>query len=368
MRTFLKKQKPTLMCLVLLLTVFISASAFASDAMGNLVKVKQASDWQGGEFSGVAYSDAQSGLMLEKAGDAYKQNGTYITKALSLPSFNRLVPSWNALTPEGTHITIDVQFRVKDQWSDWLSLGEWGIKYERKSATGSKNALGSVDIDTVMVSGDNLADAVKIKIGFFGDGKNTPVLQQLTATSYATSITPETALTVSGTWERELDLPRHSQVIEDPEVAGRICSPTSLAMVLGYYGIDKTTKDIYELAYDAGADIYGNWPFNTAVAGSFGLEAYVDYYFSVDELKQRIAEGIPVICSIKFKSGQLQGAPISSTSGHLVVVRGFVTRNDQTYVITNDPAAASNDEVRREYQIEQFARGWKGWVYIVKKR
>lgn len=362
------KQKSTLICLALLIVLAVSATILASDAMGNLVRLKQASDWTSGELTGVTVNADKSGLVLQKVGDVYQQSGTYITRALPLPAFNRAVPSWNVITPEGTHITVEIQFRVNNQWSDWLSLGEWGTYYLRKSATGSKNAMGSIDTDTLMVSGDVPADALKIKVGLFGDGKNTPLLQELAATSYLTSAAPETTVTVPGTWQRELDVPQRSQMIENQEVAGRICSPTSLSMVLAYYGFDKTTKDIYDLAYDTGADIYGNWPFNTAVAGSFGLEGYVDYYFTVDELKQRIAEGIPVICSIKFKSGQLQGAPISSTNGHLVVVKGFVTRDGQEYVICNDPAASSNAEVRREYKVEQFARVWKGWVYIITKR
>lgn len=362
------KKKLEFVSLALLLTLLITSTVLASEAMGNLVKLKQATDWATGEFTGVALNTDKSGVVLEKVGDTYQQTGTYLTGVLPLPAFNRAVPSWNALTPEGTHITIDIQFKVNNQWSDWLSLGAWGTSYARKSADGSKNAMGSIDTDTLMVSGDTPADALRIKIGLYGDGKNTPILEELAVTSYLTSATPETTVAVTGTWQRELDVPQRSQMIENQEVAGRICSPTSLSMVLAYYGIDKTTKEIYDLAYDTGADIYGNWPFNTAVAGSFGLEGYVDYYFTVDELKQRIAEGIPVICSIRFKSGQLQGAPISSTNGHLVVVKGFVTRDGQEYVICNDPAAMSNAEVRREYKVEQFAGVWKGWVYIISKR
>lgn len=362
------KKKLTTGIFVLLLIALVSSTMVASEMMGTLVKLKQASDWAGGEMTGVVINPDQSGtLILEKMGETYQQQGTYISKVIEVSPFNQLVPSWNAATPQGSYITVDVQFRVDGQWSEYLTLGEWGIFHQSRSASRS-TALGYTSIDTIMVSNGKLADAFRFKVGLYGDGHTSPTVQLLTATAFNSNHPPANSIPVPEGYLTELTVPKRSQMIEDGLVAGRICSPTALAMVLEYYGINKTTKEIYDLVYDHGGDIYGNWPFNTAVAGSFGFEAYVDYYFSVDEIKQRVAEGIPVICSIKFKPGQLLGAPITSTNGHLIVAIGFVIRDGQEYVICNDPAASTPEEARREYMIEQFARAWKGWVYIINKQ
>ena len=39
-------------------------------------------------------------------------------------------------------------------------------------------------------------------------------------------------------FEKDLDVPYYSQMVRDYKIANRICSPTSVAMVLSYYGFD----------------------------------------------------------------------------------------------------------------------------------
>ena len=46
--------------------------------------------------------------------------------------------------------------------------------------------------------------------------------------------------------------------------------------------------------------------------------------------------GIPLVASVSFGAGQLDGAPISSSNGHLLVIVGFEADGD---VVVNDPAA-----------------------------
>ena len=69
------------------------------------------------------------------------------------------------------------------------------------------------------------------------------------------------------------------------------------------------------------------------------------------------ASGIPLVVSIRFARGELTGAPISSTSGHLVVLAGLTAAGDP---IVMDPAAPSDATVRRTYDRAQFERAWIG--------
>ena len=62
----------------------------------------------------------------------------------------------------------------------------------------------------------------------------------------------------------------------------------------------------------------GNWAFNTANAATRTGNAFVTPMRNLNEAGLFIAAGIPVVATIEFGSGQLDGVPISSTAGHLV--------------------------------------------------
>jgi hypothetical protein len=109
------------------------------------------------------------------------------------------------------------------------------------------------------------------------------------------------------------------------------------------------------MTWDHAYDGAGNWPFNTAYASSFvGLDAFVTRLRSLEDLEQFIAAGIPVITSQAFRADELDGAGYDS-AGHLLVVVGFTTTGD---VVVNDPAAPSNEAVRRIYPRAQFEQVW----------
>ena len=98
----------------------------------------------------------------------------------------------------------------------------------------------------------------------------------------------------------------------------------------------------------------GNWPFNTAYAGSFeGLSAYVSRFEGFGNLESWIEKGLPVICSVSFDL--LRGLPLSPTeSGHLVVLVGFTKDGDP---VINDPAFKK--QVRKIYPRHDFENAWK---------
>ena len=70
---------------------------------------------------------------------------------LSFP-FNELVSSWNAHTPDGTWIQVEVQPQINDgHWAKWYILGRWSSSdytFHRTSVGGQGNADGFVSIDT----------------------------------------------------------------------------------------------------------------------------------------------------------------------------------------------------------------------------
>src|SRR5262249_56206178 len=57
-----------------------------------------------------------------------------------------------------------------------------------------------------------------------------------------------------------LSVPALSQMEANPALASRICSPTSVAMVLGYLGVGVTPERLAADVFHPALDIYGVWP------------------------------------------------------------------------------------------------------------
>ena len=118
--------------------------------------------------------------------------------------------------------------------------------------------------------------------------------------------------------------------------------------------------------YDYNYQGAGNWRFNVAYAGRFGLTGAVTQLRSLAAAEQFVKAGVPLVISIAFGSGKLDGAPIKSTNGHLMVIAGFEANGD---VIANDPAAPNDDTVQRTYNRAQFEQAWQeatgGIVYLL---
>jgi hypothetical protein len=109
----------------------------------------------------------------------------------------------------------------------------------------------------------------------------------------------------------------------------------------------------------------GNWPFNTAYAGSLnGMRAYVTRFSDIPELEDWIAAGIPVVISARYDL--LQDRRAEDLNGHLTVCRGFTENGD---LVINDPwTNLKVESVRHIYKRENVRRAWAtshNTVYLV---
>jgi hypothetical protein len=144
------------------------------------------------------------------------------------------------------------------------------------------------------------------------------------------------------------------------------CSPTSVSMVLARWLSDSgpceprvraAVAGVYDHVYRG----HGNWPFNTAYAFHAARQSGVDLTACVTRLpdlaaaEPYLAAGIPLVLSYGWRAGELAGAPIPTSNGHLVVLAGFDSRGDP---IIHDPAAPTNATVRRTYRRDQIERLW----------
>jgi peptidase C39-like protein len=310
--------------------------------------------------------------------------------------FMELVSSWNAETPVGTWIQVEMHATAAGDGhaTKWFVLGRWAYgetDIHRTSVGGQGDKDGSIAIDTFLPKNPMSAYQLRLSLYRAVGTSATPrvtsvgavVSDPVTIKPYAPSTT-----TMSGTVE--LSVPRYSQEIHKGEYpqfdnGGEAwCSPTSTSMVVAYWGrgpapadyayvlrdypatsdpwVDYTARYVFDYHYNGA----GNWPFNTAYAAHFGLQSQVTQLHSLAEAEQFIKAGIPLVASIAFNSGKLDGFFFKSTNGHLMVIVGFTAQGNP---IVNDPASPDDASVRHVYDRAQFEDAWMsasgGIVYVI---
>ncbi len=312
--------------------------------------------------------------------------------------FDELIPSWDATTPRDSWVQIQVRGRSESgRLSKWYTMANWSAGDARFHRT----SLGSQADDLAQVAVDTLK--TRYSMGFTAWQLNVTLLRRegTTATPSVDTVGAMTSHLPSVSRVRtsspgvasgigRLRLPTYSQMIHQgdyPEYDGggeAWCSPTSVSMVLGYYGrlpsererswvpaghpnpwVDHAARSQYDYGFDGA----GNWSFSAAYAANHADSAFVTRLRNLREAERFIKAGIPLAASVKFARGELTGAPISSTNGHLLVIVGFTAEGD---VIVNDPAAPRNRTVVRTYDRGQFENAWipksGGLVYVIRNR
>ncbi|GLX01217.1 membrane protein [Microtetraspora sp. NBRC 16547] len=329
-----------------------------------------------------------------------------------------LVPSWTANTPPGSWLQVDVQARTAGgSLTKWYCMGRWAegdTDVHRTSLPGQGDQDGDVAVDTFVAT--RPITAYRIRVTLYGEGarvrsvnvmassvppggpasavsagaqvpapadpstRSTAIAQsrqdaRLTGIARIAKTSRSARAPRAGTAGVELNVPCRSQMVHTghhPEWDGggdAWCSPASFTMVLSYWGrgpapedldwvspddpcpgVDHAARHMYDHSYQG----TGNWPFGVAYAGRYGLDGFVTRLRSLSELELFVCAGIPVITSQSFKEHELPGAGYS-TSGHIMVVTGMTPAGD---VIANDPAAPSDEAVRRVYPREAFENVW----------
>ena len=226
-------------------------------------------------------------------------------------------------------------------------------------------------MDTDILRLREKACKLKVRINLYNDSgsTNTIKLVNFVLTDATLPYNPEEAEGTSAKLaKKRLEVPPISQMAQQIQYSRDICSPTSLAMLLNFYGIKKTPVEISEKVMDNRNGIYGNWLFNTMYASTKNLYAFVARLNTVEEAARYLELGIPVIASITFGPDELKNSPLKKTAGHLVLIKGL---DEKGNFIVNDPAAPSDARVETVYSRKEFAAAWLknkfGTSYIIVK-
>ena len=278
---------------------------------------------------------------------------TTFAKALNVRETARLqfeparsgVVSWNTLAPAGR-----LRFRLLRALtpaSAWYDYVEWHPS-GRKSFSPQSDRDG-VYVDVDVITAQTPFDGIELH----GDGIDFSLL----AFSAPGRVTPSRAYSGGAPI---LEVPALSQYVVDGERGW--CSPASLAMVTSFHAIPTTVEQAAHAVLDRAYNGTGNWSFNTAYAGSLGLRAVVAYLRNLDHAQRLIERKLPVIASYSWSEGELPGAPLERSDGHLAVLCGFTPQGDCAF---NDPAAPG---VRVVYPREALEAVWlrnNGVAYVI---
>src|SRR5262249_11846541 len=151
-----------------------------------------------------------------------------------------------------------------------------------------------------------------------------------------------------------LPVPALSQMDADRALASRICSPTSVAMVLGYLGAGVSPERLAAEMFHPALDLYGVWPAAVCAAGRRGVLGYLLRFPDWAAAAWCLDHGLPIVASLRYEAGELTGAAIPETTGHLVVLTG----SDGEGALVNDPAAATAATVPRRYPRRGLENVW----------
>ncbi|SEC38036.1 MULTISPECIES: peptidase C39 family protein [Streptomyces] len=356
------------------------------------------SEWRGGTSQGTrAVSGRRPGVVLAAPAGSTDytdpHTGTTATweyatwtsprHRLAVPA-TEVVSSWNAHTPEGTWIQVELCGTYSDgSDTPWYVMGRWAAgdqDIKRTSVDGQSDGKSSIWTDTFAIDDASTGlrlDSYRLRLTLYRrpGTRLTPTVWRLGAMG---SDIPDRFTVPASTpgLAQELVVPRYSQEIHKGQYpqydnGGEAwCSPTSSQMIVEYWGgrlapeqlswvdpsyadpqVDAAARYTYDYQYQG----CGNWPFNAAYAATFAdLQGVITRLASLTDLETLVAAGIPAITSQSFLKTELTGAGYG-TSGHLMTVIGFTADGD---VIANDPASPSDDAVRRVYKRREFENIW----------
>lgn len=252
------------------------------------------------------------------------------------------VLSWNTHTPLG-HLQFRL-LRAGTPASAWLDLAQWRPAGAKSFSPEHDGTRVDVDVIRAMQPFDGI-DVRALEVDFDLIAFSSPLRSQ-TSLPY-------------GREALILDVPAKSQYVGEER---GWCSPASLAMIHTYHGIDRSVEATAQNVFDRAYNGTGNWAFNVAFTGRLGLRGVVAHLRNLEHAQRLIERNLPLAISYSWREGELTGAPLEHSDGHLVVLCGFTGNGD---CAVNDPAAPNVRVVYPRTEIERIWQRNEGVAYVV---
>jgi len=356
------------MVLVFLLPIVLLASAQGSQQQ-QLIQHTSADDFSNPKAMHLAEVKGDAVFLSPRKGE----DAIFLSRTLKpTNSFDAVLASWNVKCPQGAGFSVEIRVSAtgSSEWSPFLYVGDWGAMMPRPGRV-KKCSSGVIDVD--WFRGKNPCDRIqyRVKAKTNKKGRSLRISRMTLCLSLGIANPTDSAQTsklAPKSWKRRLKVPYRSQKWEDKQISYRICSPTSVTMLMAYRGVKKPTEVVAHRCYDETHEIYGNWTRAIQGAFSFGVPGYLTRFSDWEDVRAMIAQGQPLIISIAAQKGQLTGAPYSMTEGHLLVLCGFDKNGN---VEVNDPAAKNARAGQTTYLRKELEEVWMkrgGTTYVILSR
>ncbi|HYE90855.1 MAG TPA: C39 family peptidase [Terriglobales bacterium] len=259
-----------------------------------------------------------------------------------------LLPSLALLSDAPCGVRFELSARHGDAWSPWVAtatLGDAAFTPQADAANGLRTEIDEVHAAPAV-------DAVRLRARIGGPGRHAALdAPWLLTLSASDGVLPARDAAADAA---PLAVPPRTQMTEPDAVRLRVCSPTSVGMALEYLGCPVPTSTLAAEVFHPPSDRYGLWPAAVRAGAAHGVPGYLLRFTDWATAAWCLGRGLPIVASVRYARGELTGAPMAETSGHLVVITGLEGED----VLVNDPAAATAAEVPRRYRRDEVTRAW----------
>ena len=259
-----------------------------------------------------------------------------------------LVPAFGALTTAPYSVRFELTAEAAGHWSDWVGTTTLGPAAFATVASRAEILEAQIDLWQTTVPVERVRLRVRLRADDPPALLEAPWLVTLSAWDGSDGSGAPAVGTVS------LPVPALSQMAEGGALGPRICSPTSVAMVLAYWSAADQVGRLAAEMFHPVLDLYGVWPAAIRAAARRGVLGYLLRFPDWASAAWCLARGLPIIASVRYAAGELRGAAVSATPGHLLVLTGY----EDDVVLVNDAAAGEASGVPRRYPLADLARVW----------
>jgi hypothetical protein len=259
---------------------------------------------------------------------------------------NRLIAALSALGKSPRGFRFELSAFAHGSWSPWVVGATIGEARFAPQASSAETLVCEIDEFVASLPAERVRVALRARAG---DAEAVPTRWCVSLSAWSPGSDELTGVDAA-----RLSVPAFSQMDEDAALRHRVCSPTCVAMVMAYYGVPVAVADLAREMLQPELDLYGVWPAAIRAASRHGIGGYLLRFPDWAAAAWCLEHGMPVIASIRYGAGELSGAAIEQTTGHLVVLTGCA--GDEVFV--NDPAAPRSADVARRYRLDELRQVW----------
>lgn len=306
-----------------------------------------------GELDNVTV--ANSSILLDMVQGAYVPYGCYTTPALSLPLFDALRASWNADTPPGTAVEVQLRVLVDGNWSAWCTMGRWSPHLPRAGAAETRRGPLHLTADQLTLESKAAAQAQLRIYLYTREEKATPTVRLLALSAHPLDTIPAGGRAVNA----RLRLIPYVVARRAPSLRAGMDLAICLASVTNRWGADLLPEELALAMKDhqGGA----NLSFAAAAAACWGFPAWVGWA-DMGDLRAELRAGYGVVAALESTPAQLEaGLPPL----RYAAVRGAAAGQ----VLLIDPWAGREDfDAEVQMPLDEFLVAWNNVALFLRPR